>query len=146
MIIDLKKLRASGKQTTDFYFEPCLQDNLSDIPNTQIVQPIKVVGSVTLAELHSAYIEGEINFKISGACTRCLEPTEKEYTAEFSEHVCADNDGGYLVVNDKVDLEKIVSDKILMSLPINFLCKDDCKGICVDCGANLNQEECKCKK
>jgi molecular chaperone HtpG len=75
-----------------------------------------------------------------------ISDAEKEYVVDFEEQVEQNNPDGYSVVNDKVDLVKIVDDRIILSLLINFLCKDDCKGICPSCGANLNQEECKCKK
>ncbi len=146
MIIDLKKLERSGKETSAFYFEYTPEENLSGIPDTEIAPPIKVTGEVTLTDTHSAYIEGEVVYTLTGACTRCLSQTEKEYSVDFGEQVVVDNPDGYSVVNDKVDLTKIVDDLVIMSLPTNFLCKDDCKGICLGCGANLNQEECKCKK
>ncbi len=144
MIIDLKKLRTSGKQESDFYFEYSPEENLSEIPETKIVAPIKITGTVTLTDVHSAYIEGEIVYTLKGECTRCLSVTEREYLVEFGEQVGDGED--YPVVNDKVDLAKIVFDRVITSLPMNFLCKDDCKGICPKCGVNLNQEECKCKK
>lgn len=146
MIIDLKKLRTSGKQESGFYFEYTPETNLSDIPETEIVAPVKVMGTVTLTSDHSAYLDGEIVYTLKGECTRCLSDAEKEYVVAFDEQVEQNNPDGYSVVNDKVDLVKIVDDRIILSLPINFLCKDDCKGICPSCGANLNQEECKCKK
>ena len=144
MIIDLKKLRTSGKTESSFYFEYAPETQLSDIPQTEILSPVKVNGTVTLTDMHSAYIDGEISFTLKGECTRCLGDAEREYIAEFAEQVEENNDDGYSVINDKVDLTKIVDDRIILNLPINFLCKDDCKGICPKCGANLNQEECKC--
>lgn len=146
MIIDLKKLRTSGKTESGFYFEYTPETELSDIPDTEIASPVKVTGIVTLTGTHGAYIDGEIAYTLKGLCTRCLNETEREYVAEFAEQVEENNADGYSVVNDKVDLAKIVDDRIILGLPINFLCKDDCKGICVGCGVNLNQEECKCKK
>lgn len=146
MIIDLKKLRISGKQESNFFFEYELTENLSDIPNTEIVNPIKISGTVFLTGQHSAYLEGEIEYLLKGSCTRCLEDVEHKFVIDFNEEVEQNNPDGYSVVCDKIDLTKIVCDRIILSLPINFLCKDDCRGICVGCGANLNQEECKCKK
>ena len=45
----------------------------------------------------------------------------------------------------KIDLKKIVDDVIIMNTPIVFLCKEDCKGLCPNCGANLNDGGCKCE-
>ncbi len=145
MIIDLKKLRQSGKEQSGFHFEYTPERNLVDIPQAELKLPITVTGTVTLTDTHSAYIEGELTFSLLGECTRCLSRTEQLFVEEFSEHVASNDDESYPVVNDKVDLTLIVDDIILMNQPISFLCKEDCKGICAGCGVNLNNEECKCK-
>ncbi len=146
MILDLKKLKRSGKDQSDFFFEYTPQTELVDIPSAELITPVKVQGSLSLTGEHSAYVEGEIVFGIKGECTRCLKETEQYYSAEFAEAVEVDNPDGYSVVNDNVNLAEIVDDAIILNQPISFLCKEDCKGICVDCGVNLNDGECKCKK
>ena len=65
---------------------------------------------------------------------------------EFNEAVEENNPDGYSLTNDTVDLTKIVDDAIAINAPVNFLCDEDCKGICVGCGVNLNDGDCKCKK
>ena len=146
MILDLRKLKRSGKDWEEFSFNYSPEIELLDIPNAKISLPLKVNGTVTLNGEHAAIVEGEIIYKITGECTRCLEQTEREYVAEFYESVEPNNPDGYEVKNDTVDLRKIVEDTVAINVPLNFLCKEDCKGICVDCGTNLNHAECKCKK
>lgn len=145
MIIDLKKIKRSGKDSADFYFEYEPKLDLIEIPNAKLVVPVTISGSVTLTGEHSCYVDGEVVFSIKGECTRCLKETLNRYVIEFSE--CADSEAedGYPVKNDTVDLTKIVDDVILMNEPVSFLCKEDCKGICLNCGTNLNDGECKCK-
>ena len=145
MIIDLKKLKRSGKQESDFFFLYEPQENLIELPDAKIVEPIRVNGTIFLAGEHSAFVEGQVNFHIQGSCTRCLCETEKEYLLDFSESVEQDNPEGYELKNDTVDLSKIVDDLIMINSPITFLCKEDCKGICFNCGENLNESQCKCK-
>ncbi len=145
MLIDLKKLWQKGKEEESFYFEYNPETELIDIPSAEIVLPIKVVGKVTLTGRHSAFIEGEISFKVKGECTRCLTETEKDFAIEFSEGVSDDGEDAYPLKNDTVDLSKIVDDKIIISMPVTLLCKEDCKGLCPDCGGNLNENGCKCK-
>ena len=146
MILDLRKLKRSGKDQSEFFFEYTPQTELVDLPSAELITPVKVQGSLSLTGEHSAYVEGEIVFGIKGECTRCLKDTEQYYSAEFAEMVEVDNQDGYSVVNDTVNLAEIVDDVILLNQPITFLCKEDCKGICVGCGVNLNDGECKCKK
>ena len=144
MLLDLKKLKRSGKDSSSFFFEYSPQSELIDLPDAKIVLPISVSGTVTLTGEHSALVEAEIVYTISGNCTRCLNETTKDYAVEISEIVDNDNPDGYPVKNDMVDLTKIVDDAIMINNPTNFLCKEDCKGICLGCGVNLNDGNCKC--
>jgi uncharacterized protein len=145
MIIDLKKIKRSGKDSEDFYFEYQPELELIDIPNAKLCVPVKVTGTVALTGEHSCYIDGEIDFSVEGECTRCLKETSNRYVAEFSEAADSMAEDCYPVKNDTVDLTKIVDDVILINQPVSFLCSEDCKGICLNCGTNLNDGECKCK-
>ena len=145
MILDLKKLKRSGKESEDFFFLYAPNNDTLDIPGAEFKEEVKVNGTVTLTGEHSAFIEGEVVFTIVADCTRCLTRTEQDYLVEFSESVDQDDEEGYPVKNDTVDLTRIVDDLILMNNPISFLCKEDCLGICPGCGVNLNQDQCKCK-
>ena len=99
---------------------------------------------MTILDKHSALVELEIDFTLKGECTRCLELTEKSFSISLSEQ-CDEDGSVYPVVNDKINLDKIVEDAVLMNMPLIFLCKEDCKGICAGCGVNLNTDKCKCK-
>ena len=146
MILDLKKLKRSGKDQSDFFFEYQPEGDLIDIPSAKIDGVVKVNGTVTLTGEHSCYVDGEVVFTISGECTRCLKETSNEYFVEFKEALEENNPDGYSVKNDTVDLSLIVDDYIAMNIPVSFLCSEDCKGLCAGCGTNLNDGECKCKK
>ena len=145
MFIDLKGIRRSGKDQQSFFYEYSPEKQLIDIPNATLVLPVKVSGETTLTGNHSAYISGEIVFTVTGECTRCLDNAVREFVVEFDEQVEVNNPDGYSVVNDTVDLGKIVEDAILINQPINFLCREDCLGLCPKCGVNLNTDSCKCK-
>lgn len=144
MILDLRELKRSGKDSQSYYFEYNPESELCNIPDAKVDLPIKVSGEIFLTGEHQAVVSGEIVFSIEGECTRCLEPTKKEFVVEFDEEV--GEDCTYEVVNDRIDLKKIVDDTVIMNIPITFLCKEDCKGICSGCGVNLNYAECKCEK
>ena len=146
MILDLRKLKRSGKDQEDFFFEYAPQTELVDIPSCKIDGAVKVTGTVTLTGEHSCYVDGEVVFTIKGECTRCLSDAVNSYVAEFKEGIEENNPDGYSLKNDTVDLSVIVDDIIAMNVPVSFLCREDCKGLCVGCGTNLNYGECKCKK
>jgi len=71
-------------------------------------------------------------------CARCLEELysteERSYKFDFE----IDPSMEY------IDLGEEIRQEIIMANPAKILCGKDCKGICPDCGANLNKEECKC--
>ena len=140
MILDLNAIKRSGKTEESFFFEYDADIDVA-IPDTKLMLPVKVQGTVFITGNNSAEAEGEIVFTLKGACTRCLAETEKTFTADFNEVFGED---GYPIVNGKIDLSKSVDDIIIMNTPVAFLCKDDCKGLCPLCGKNLNDGECKC--
>lgn len=146
MIIDLRTLKKSGKDQESFYFEYETERELLNVPSANILMPIKVNGTVCITGEHSAYVEGEITFTVKGDCTRCLKTSEREYLFDFAEEVFPDNEDGYSLINDKVDLSSIIDDTVMTNFPLTFLCSEDCKGLCSGCGVNLNDEKCKCEK
>ena len=141
MKIDLNAIKRAGKTQTSFFFEYDPDVELA-LPDAKLVLPVKVCGEAFLTGDNSATVEGEADFTVSGECTRCLKLTEKTFNVAFCEAFGEEN--GYPVTNGKIDLRKMVDDIIILNTPVTFLCKDDCKGLCPECGFNLNDGECKC--
>ena len=50
------------------------------------------------------------------------------------------------VQSEEIDLYELLREDIILNLPMIHLCKPDCKGLCSQCGANLNYEKCSCNK
>ena len=146
MILDLRKLKRSGKEQSDFFFLYPPEEQIVDIPSAKFDGEVRVNGTVTLTGEHSCFVEGEVDFTITGECTRCLKDTSNKYLVEFREALEVDNPDGYSVKNDTVDLSVIVDDYIAMNIPVSFLCDENCKGLCSGCGTNLNDGDCKCNK
>lgn len=145
MILDLRDIKRKGKDSIDFFFEYAPEKELAGASFLEVLAPVIVEGTATLNGEHGAFIDCDVTFKIKGSCTRCLEETEREYGAEIRELCDKDTEDGYPVINDRIDLTKMVDDVILMNLPVSFLCKEDCLGLCSECGENLNHGVCKCK-
>jgi uncharacterized protein len=88
---------------------------------------------------------GRVSGSLAGQCVRCLDPIEVELDADFQElyyHDAADltaeeADEALLVVEDLVDVEALVHDAVMLELPLQPLCADDCPGLCAECGARL---------
>jgi uncharacterized protein len=82
-----------------------------------------------------------------GECRRCARAIGGELSVpvkeRFLEHV-TDEDDAYPLEGDLLDLADLVRDALILELPLAPLCRDDCKGLCVTCGADLNEADCGC--
>lgn len=90
---------------------------------------------------------GTARAAVVGECVRCLEPLEGlEVEADFQElyffpgeDTGGDEDAVFLV-GDLLDLEPVVHDAVVLALPLSPLCREDCLGLCPECGAPLNED------
>ena len=144
MIIDINKLKQQGKTEQDFtlYFTP--DRNLLDIPNSEIVGEVRVDVNVSVSS-REAYAEGKATFTIKGECSRCLEEANVEVVVGFDAQFGMTHDAEYFIKAGQIDLTASVEQAIIMDAPLVIYCKEDCQGVCCNCGANLNQSKCNCK-
>lgn len=103
-------------------------------------------------------VRGEFHVKLAAGCDRCLEGAEfaidrkfdlcyqPAETLETGEEIGLKQDETELGFFDGegVRLEEILREQVLLALPAQRLCREDCKGLCPSCGANLNQGACSC--
>lgn len=89
----------------------------------------------------SIKVTGRVDAVVSTRCARCLKALELPLSIDIEETV---GEEGVTLEGTVLDVDNIVKNNILVELPIRFLCKEDCKGICSQCGADLNITECGC--
>lgn len=95
------------------------------------------------------HLKAEVAFDFCCPCDRCAADTRKAYRFSF-QHVLVnalndeENDTFLLVENESIELDDLLQEDILLELPTKFLCKPDCRGLCPQCGKNLNEGECDC--
>ncbi|MBF8301795.1 MAG: hypothetical protein HW396_76 [Candidatus Dadabacteria bacterium] len=98
-------------------------------------------------------VRGNIWFSIETPCARCLDTMdlilEPEVNLillpEYLPHEKDEDIDFETYKGDEIDLGGYLRELIAMSLPIKVLCVEECKGLCPNCGVNLNLEECSCK-
>ncbi len=94
-------------------------------------------------------VEGNLSTQTEVNCSRCLKafkhPVSFGFSEYFSKHPEPD-EGVYGFAGEAIDLDTMLEDNIIMSLPMRFLCGEDCKGLCGVCGKNLNEGECGCDR
>lgn len=107
----------------------------------------------------TVFIRGKINATININCSRCLEETNLPLTADFTYTLMPDNPEFREEVElqtedleisyyhgDFIDLTPIICEQIILQMPIKALCREECKGLCPQCGANLNYDQCECPR
>ena len=91
-------------------------------------------------------IDGELQVPWHGVCRRCLVPTTGVQVSEVHElyQTVVTDPEAFEIVGDQVDLGEVVREVVLLDAPSTPLCRPDCKGLCLTCGTNLNEEQCTC--
>lgn len=93
----------------------------------------------------------DLSFDYTRSCDRCCEEfvrkTDMSFTHKLVQSLADDSNDDYIETPDfALELDELVISDILLSLPQKNLCKDDCKGLCPECGQNLNEGECSCDR
>jgi len=99
------------------------------------------------AVMEGVLVTGAATASLEGECVRCLEPIRDEVEVTFQElyvyddQAAADDgeqdDEVRRLEDDLLDLEPVLRDAVVLALPFQPLCEDDCPGLCVECGARL---------
>jgi DUF177 domain-containing protein len=97
------------------------------------------------AVMEGVLVSGTARAPLSGECARCLDPLTSSIEVDFQElYVYSDTRSGESAEEDErrlegdlIDLEPVVRDAMVLALPLSPLCRDDCPGLCADCGVRL---------
>lgn len=108
-------------------------------------------------ERNKIKVVGKLKTTLMMSCVRCLEEYEMPIDSHFDvvlfpaaeldsvETSIKDDEVEYIFYNsNKIDLDKILSEQVNLSMPFNPVCQEDCLGLCTVCGANLNMDPCHC--
>ena len=119
-------------------------------------EPIEYQGSIyrfdaaVALETDYVYTGSHIAFKgnftttLAAQCSRCLKDTVYPVALDFEELYSKTDPECYEITGETVSLNRMVEDIILLNLPGKFLCREDCRGLCRNCGADLNEGDCGC--
>jgi uncharacterized protein len=90
-------------------------------------------------------VSGTVEVSVQAECGRCLEPVTDRLEVPVQElfaYAPADPDDEQpLLTGDFIDLQPLVRDAVVLDLPLNPVCDDDCPGLCATCGARLADVE-----
>lgn len=95
-------------------------------------------------------LEGSISADMLCICDRCAaefpvrKVTELDLTLA-TELEDEENPDFYLLENEELDMDDVLEGCFIMDMDMRFLCREDCRGLCSRCGANLNDGDCGCQ-
>jgi uncharacterized protein len=123
----------------------------------RLTAPAAVNGKVRLSG-NEVFVSGHVDTRAQVECDRCLQPVEAPVSADFtldyitgseyeSSEVAELTEAEMSVAvfdGEGLDVDEIVKEQILLAVPTRMLCREDCKGICPECGIDRNTGECSC--
>ena len=151
--MELRKIRF------DESFDPAQIEFASE--NLEQASPLHAVGSAEMLKNTGGQvrIQGRYTVEVTAPCDRCLAPARFPLDAGFDlfykpvsviarvEEVEIDEGEAQIgfYENGGLELEDVLREQVLLALPMQRVCSEDCKGICPVCGKNRNEAECDCR-
>ncbi len=96
-------------------------------------------------------LDGILETHYKGKCSKCLKEVEADLKLKIRETIVNgekfhEDIEAYTYEGKFVDLDRVIKDNIILSLPMRLLCRENCKGVCPVCGRDRNIEDCGCSQ
>lgn len=147
MILDFEPLLSGEKKSLSFDYE---LDGIGD--EVGVIQNGKAHISGTVTD-QAGYISLKMSARLPYLtdCARCAKELSRELDIEYSCGVSPDKlseeNLDYEELTDgKLDIDELAVRCFILELPMTELCSEDCLGLCPECGKDLNEGPCDCKK
>lgn len=129
-------------------FEEWVEGLENDLVRIEPQNPLKFDLNLESIAEGAVLVRGEVKVDYTVTCRRCLDEMPLPHAVQMAE-VYRPRGGdvweeGYVIENETIDLHPAVRDSVVLNMPLYPLCREDCKGLCPRCGANLNRGPCSC--
>ncbi len=155
LVLNLNKIRTAQDRFDQTY----TPEQFGPTEDFRVVAPITLGFDIFKDKLQFRLV-GRVQTTLELPCGRCLEPftqpvdqtfdlryqPHSENTGEGEREIEEDDLTTAFYENDEIDLGHLMQEQFLLALPMKPLCRDDCQGLCVVCGTNLNTGSCDCKR
>ncbi|MDO5293521.1 MAG: DUF177 domain-containing protein [bacterium] len=153
MLIDLAKIMSVKGKVEQI--EAPLELDMFELDG--VSYPFKEKNPVRLTITHlgerKVKVDSETTVSLNIPCNRCLDDVETFFDIHVSKELDFNDtdedrikelDEANYISGYSLDVDKLICDELVIDFPLHVLCKEDCKGLCKACGANLNHETCGC--
>lgn len=159
MIIDINELR--GRETP-LFLEANFGDQELKVRNRVSVleKPVHSELKISLRSGSRIFVVGRLRAEVKLLCSRCLKQfyrsINKGFELEYWPDPQQSTEGEEfeltypeLVIgfyrNEQLDLSAVVSEQIVLEVPMKPICREECQGLCNQCGSDLNERRCSCQ-
>ncbi|MBF8982181.1 DUF177 domain-containing protein [Lutibacter sp. B2] len=149
MKISLTELIEGQKEVLDVEAEEHIEglNYLGD--EVSIIGPMSLKGKI-YREDTSLYLDATVEIEAEFICNRCLEKFRRKIVSNVHEELLEEDSGEiddvYVIRKKMIDVSDIIKNTLILCLPMKIICDESCKGLCLVCGGNLNEEQCDCEK
>jgi uncharacterized protein len=147
MNIDVSELKGKKNSRTNINVVIEKESFFDGYETVEFSKPINFCGVINLVE-DIFQLNGSATSEILLTCSRCLKKFPYVVVMDIEEKLSTSASNEDIEVisikNDKIDIYQIIESNLVMQLPIQRLCSESCKGLCQQCGTDLNHGECSC--
>ena len=152
MLLDVSKVLSNFGYRVPFRFDVTLDTMDVGTEKLAFCAPVIVQGMAISADGESVAVSLDVSTVFLQECVRCLSPVQTPFTLHISQlftrgEIEEEEESEILPFSgDEIDLLPVINEGIVINAPVYVLCKQDCKGLCPTCGANLNEGNCGCNQ
>ena len=147
MFIDISAVLGKKGEQIEFSITENIEKDEDYALITEFGGPVVIKGKATNVD-GAIKVEADGEIEVFMSCDRCVKDVKEDIDFILDEVFVASGnaqEGDETYSGSVIDLTGAVKKSILSSLPMKVLCSEDCKGLCPQCGKDLNTGECGCK-
>ena len=147
MKIKFSELKSPKGQSKEVSYNVDLDNFYFDGDKIKSLEGITMSGKATYKD-EIIILKAKLKGNLELVCSRCLDtfiyPIDIDIEERFTNNPDLEDEGIMFVDGDTINITEVIENCIISTLPIKRLCKEDCKGLCSQCGTNKNIKECQC--
>jgi uncharacterized protein len=159
MHINIEDLEASENKSISFHHNYGANSLTLEDEDSTFRQGPEVTGT---ARVNGSQVEvkGSVSAIVETPCDRCLKSVDIAVNSDFdvtyvstidyqrseTRELLAEDLEFSFHDGEKIDIDELTREQVILSLPARILCKEECSGLCTVCGQDLNAEQCQCRE
>lgn len=153
MLINVARVKNEAQSSVELDITEQVDTAACGFPELLLQGPLHFVGKVINAAPY-LQLSGSLSARLELSCSRCLKPLSRSFKVEIAEsytnkpEIADQDDSGETILfeGDEIDITPVMLSALFGELPMHPLCRQDCQGLCPECGADLNEGVCTCQQ